>query len=218
MQASAAGFEAATSLNPPPRAPRLPATSAAQHRRIRSRPCPDVACGGADGKDGYGRQGQDRDHRVQAARPGGDWSFDGRRGRALAAHRRRVAEAPGGRGTRARPAEHRQRVHGDDRAADRQSRPTGRRAVGLLAGLHDALAEYRAAYHGRGERTGDRRPGHGSPLQGRCVARERGVRLHQAELPAVGALCAGRGATGRRDGLRRPRRKWISTRGSLSMR
>ena len=85
-----------TSLNPPPCTPRLPATSAAQHRRIRSRPCPDVACGGADGKDAYGRPGQDRNHRVQAARPGGDRSLHGRHRRTLAAHRRRMAEAPGG--------------------------------------------------------------------------------------------------------------------------
>ena len=142
-------IRAATSLNPLPRTPRLPATSAAQHRRIRSRPCPDVACGGADGKDAHGRPGQDRNHRVQAARPGGDRSLDGRHRRTLAAHRRRMAEAPGRRGARAGSAEHRQRVHGDDRAADGQPRQAGRGAAGLLAGLHDALAEHRAAHHGR---------------------------------------------------------------------
>lgn len=54
MQDRGAGFEAATSLNPPPRTPTLPASSAAQHRRIHSRTCVDVACGSADGKDGYG--------------------------------------------------------------------------------------------------------------------------------------------------------------------
>ena len=126
-QARGAGHAPAACLNPPSRDLRLPATSAAQHRRIRFRPCRGVACGGADGKDAYGRRDQDRNHRVQAARPGRTRSFDGRHSRALAAHRERMAEAPGGRGACAGPAEHRQCLPGDDRSADRQPRPAGRR-------------------------------------------------------------------------------------------
>ena len=143
---------------------------------------------------------QDRDHRVQAARPGGDRPFDGRHRRTLAAHRRRVAEAPGGRGACARSAEHRQRVHGDDRAADRQPGQAGAGAARLLAGLHDALAEHRAAHHGHGDRAGDRRALDRPALQGRRLEGERGLRLHQAVVPAVGALRAGRGEAGRRAG------------------
>ena len=45
----------AANLNTPLHPPRLPPISAEQHRRIRSRLVPDVAGGGADGKDAHGR-------------------------------------------------------------------------------------------------------------------------------------------------------------------
>ena len=200
-QARRARYRAAISLNPVSCTPRLPATFADQHSRIRSRPRRlGVACGGADGKDAYGRDREARNRRVQAARPGGDRSFDGRRRRTLPAHRRRMAEAPGERGARARSVQHRQRLHGDDREADGQPSRRDGGPARLLAGLHDALAEHRAAHHGHGCRHGDRLVLDRPTLQGRCVEGERGLRLHQAVLPAVRALRAGRGQAGRRPG------------------
>ena len=58
---------------------------------------PDVACGGANGKDAAWPRPRSPKRRVQAARPGGDRALDGRHRRTLPAYRRRVAEAPGAR-------------------------------------------------------------------------------------------------------------------------
>ena len=138
------------------------------------------------------------DPRVQDARPGRDRPLHGRYRRTLAAHRRRVAEAPVAGGARAGPAEHRPRLHGDDRAADGQPGQADAGAARLLAGLRDAVAEHRAADDGHGHRAGDRSAVRRPPLQGRRLEGERGLRLHQAVLPAVGALRAGRGHPCRR--------------------
>ena len=65
---------------------------------------------------------------------------------------------------------------------------------------------------------GDRGRPQGPPLQGRRLEGQRDLRLHQAVLPAVGALRAGRGDAGRRARRRRPRRRSISTPASSSTR
>ena len=87
----------------------------------------------------------------------------------------------------------RQRLHGVVAAAARQPDGAGRDPGRVLAGLPDLVAAHDPADAGLRGRAGDR-AGQGRPaLPARAVVGERGLRLHQAELPAVGALPARHG-------------------------
>ena len=117
------------------------------------------------------------------------------------------------------PAEHRRRLHGDDRQADGQPGPADAGAARLLAGLHDALAEHRAAHDGRrGRARSSSRGPEGPPLQGRGLEGERGLRLHQADLSARPPASCRTWWARWRGWTRRRRRRSISTPASSSTR
>ncbi len=146
-----------------------------------------------------GRRPEAGPDELPAARCGRTRPLDGRYRRTLATHRRRVAEAPDRRpGQQPRPAEHRRRVHGNDRTADGEPGPARAGADRALAGLHVALAEHRAPHDGHGQPPGDRGRPQGPAVPRRCLEGKRGLRFHQAVLFIVRPLRAGRGYPCRR--------------------
>ncbi len=93
-----------------------------------------------------------------------------------------MAQASGRRSPRPAPLPHRLRLLRDDRPPDDPAGAAHGGEFRLLARLHDALAAHGAAHAGRESAPRGRAPARRPPLQGRGVARERGLRLHQAEL------------------------------------
>src|SRR5579863_4754735 len=97
--------------------------------------------------------------------------------------RARISGAAAGRRSRdGRSAQYRQRLPRDDTTPDERSGPTGAGTALAMARLYAPVVEHGTALSRRRDDADRRAPAGRPPLQGRGLAREYALRLHQAEL------------------------------------
>src|SRR5579864_2099057 len=97
-----------------------------------------------------------------------------------------------------RSAQYRQCVPRNDTAPDERSGPARARTALAMARLYAPVVEHGSALSRRRDDADRRAPTGRPPLQGRGLAGEHALRLHQAELLAHRALVAIDGAADRR--------------------